>query len=127
VPAINANATSTVAPWPGSVASASAYRNELAWHRSILMVAALSVMGMENIHEMNALKTPLASRINGIAVVTFIAAGAVFWPEALVMIVGSVAGGYGGAHFARRLDPRLVRRFVTVVGFGMTIYFFVRG
>ena len=42
------------------------------------------------------------------------------------MIVGGIVGGYGGAAIARKLDPILVRRFVIVVGFVMTIIFFIR-
>jgi uncharacterized membrane protein YfcA len=91
----------------------------------IMILASLGVMGMENIHEMNGLKTVLQTSINGVAVITFIIAGAVFWLQALVMIAGSIAGGYGGAYFARKLDPRLIRGFVIVVGVGMTIYFFL--
>ena len=93
----------------------------------ILMLATLSLMGMDDIHSANALKAILTACINGVAVVTFIIAGAIFWAQALVMIVGGIAGGYGGATIARRLDPKLVRRFVILVGFGLSIYFFVRG
>jgi uncharacterized protein len=92
----------------------------------ILMLATLGLMGMQNIHEMNAVKTLLAACINGVAVVTFVLAGAVVWGPALVMIAGSLVGGYGGAAFARRLDPRVVRWFVIAVGVVMTVYFFVR-
>ncbi len=41
------------------------------------------------------------------------------------MIAGAIVGGYGGAYFARKLDTRLVRGFVIIVGVGMTIYFFL--
>jgi uncharacterized membrane protein YfcA len=92
----------------------------------ILMLASLGLMGMENIHEMNALKTILQSCINGVAVITFIIAGAVVWLQAIVMIVGAIAGGFTGAYYARQLDPRLVRGFVILVGVSLTIYFFVR-
>ena len=92
----------------------------------ILMLALYSVVGMENIHAMNGLKALMASCINGVAVITFIIAGAIFWPEALVMVAGAILGGYGGASVARRLDPTLVRRFVIAVGVIMTIYFFVK-
>lgn len=91
----------------------------------ILMLASLGLMGMENIHEMNALKTILQSSINGVAVITFIIAGAVVWLPAVVMIVGAIAGGFAGAYYARQLDPRLVRGFVILVGISLTIYFFV--
>ena len=93
----------------------------------ILMLASLGLMGMENIHEMNALKTVLQGSINGVAVITFIVAGIVEWPQAIVMIIGAIIGGYAGARYARRLDPRLVRGFVILVGFSMTFYFFLRG
>jgi uncharacterized membrane protein YfcA len=92
----------------------------------ILMLAAFGLMGMENIHVMNALKTVLASCINGVAVITFIIAGAVEWPQAIVMLVGGIIGGYAGAAYARRLEPGLVRRIVLVVAILMTVYFFIR-
>ena len=91
----------------------------------ILMLATLGLMGMENIHEMNAVKTVLQTIINGIAVIAFIIAGAVVWLQAIVMIAGAIAGGFTAAFFARRLDPRIVRGFVILVGVSMTIYFFL--
>ncbi len=92
----------------------------------ILMLASLALIGMENIHTMNALKTLLGTLINGVAVVAFILARAVWWPQALLMVAGAVIGGYGGAHFAQQIEPRLVRRFVIGVGVAMTLYFFIR-
>ena len=90
----------------------------------ILMLALLAMMGMENIHAMNALKTVLATCINGMAVITFVAAGAVIWSKALFMISGAVLGGYGGAYYAQKINPIWVRRFVTLTGSLLTIYFF---
>jgi len=92
----------------------------------ILMLATLGLMGMENINEMNAVKTLLQTCINGVAVITFIIAGAVEWPQAILMIVGAITGGYGGAYYARKIEQRWVRLFVVVVGFSMTLYFFIR-
>lgn len=91
----------------------------------ILMLATLGFMGMENIHEMNAVKTVLQTIINGIAVIAFIIAGAVVWLQAIIMIAGAIVGGFTTASFARRLDPRIVRGFVILVGISMTIYFFL--
>lgn len=93
----------------------------------ILMLATLGLMGMENIHEMNAVKTLLTGCINGVAVITFIIKGLILWPQAIVMLVGAIIGGYAGAYYARKLDPRWVRGFVILVGTTMTIYFFVYG
>ena len=91
-----------------------------------VMLAAMAFIGLDNMHVMNGLKTALASCINGVAVATFVLAGAVAWPEAVVMLLGAIVGGYGGAIYARRLDPRLIRRFTIVVACSMTLYFFVR-
>lgn len=92
----------------------------------ILMLAALALMGMDNIHRMNGLKTLLATLINGIAVVAFIIARAVAWVPAAIMVVAAILGGYIGAAVARKIDPKLVRLFVIVVGFSLSAYLFVR-
>ena len=91
----------------------------------MLMLATLALMGMENIHSMNALKSLLGASINGVAVITFIIANAIVWPQAISMIIGAVIGGYGGGYFARKIEPQWIRYFVMVVGFAMTIYFFI--
>ncbi len=91
-----------------------------------VMLAAMAFIGLTNLHVMNGLKTALASCINGVAVATFVLAGAVAWPEAIVMLIGAIIGGYGGAHYARQLDPNLVRRFTITVACAMTGYFFVK-
>jgi uncharacterized protein len=92
----------------------------------ILMLATLGLMGMQNIHAMNAVKNLLAAIINTVAFVTFVFARNIVWPYAAVMLVGSMIGGYFGARYVRRLDQTLVRGFITVVGIAMTAYFFVR-
>jgi uncharacterized protein len=92
----------------------------------ILLLALFGLMGMEDIHEMNALKTVLSTCINGIAMVTFIVSGAVVWPYAILMSAGTLLGGYWGVYYVRKVDPKLVRWFVIAVGLGMTAYFFVR-
>lgn len=92
----------------------------------ILMLALLALMGMENIHTMNAFKTVLASTANLIAMITFIVAKAVAWPQASLMIVGAMLGGYGGAWYAQKLDQKVVRYLVIALGAGMSAYFFWR-
>jgi uncharacterized membrane protein YfcA len=87
----------------------------------ILMLAALSILGLTDIHQMNGLKNFLGLCVNGVAAFYFIASGAVSWPEAIVMAVGAIAGGYGGAGLARRLGRRFVRRSVIVIGLAMTV------
>ena len=91
-----------------------------------LILAMLGALGMTDIHDMNALKILMTTAINGVAVVTFIAARAVYWPQALVILAGAVLGGYFGAQYSQRLPAFLLRGFVLLVGAGMTVYFFVR-
>ncbi len=90
----------------------------------IVMLALLAMMGIENIHSLNGLKTLLATCGNAVAVVVFIIARAVFWPQALVMIFGGALGGYVGAWYAQKMDPRSVRYIVIAIGCSMTAYFF---
>jgi len=92
----------------------------------ILMLALLALLGMESIHAMNGVKTLVVSVVNGVAVVTFIWARVIVWPQALLMIVGASAGGYAGAYFAQKMNPQHVRWFVIAIGFGISAYFFLR-
>ena len=92
----------------------------------IVMLALLSMMGLENIHSMNGLKTLLATCGNAVAVVVFIFAHAVMWPQAVLMVFGGGLGGYAGAWYAQKLDPKTVRYVVIAIGYGMTTYFFWR-
>ena len=89
-----------------------------------VILGMLAALGMRDVHAMNALRTLLAVVINVAAVVTFIAAGAVFWPQCLVMIAGSLTGGWFGAHYSQKADPRVMRYVVIASGLGMSAYFF---
>jgi uncharacterized membrane protein YfcA len=92
----------------------------------ILMLAALSILGLSDIHEMNSLKVVFGGSINGIAAAYFVWAGMVYWPFVLLMAVGAIAGGAGGAGAARRLGRTTVRRIVIAIGFGMAISLFLK-
>jgi uncharacterized membrane protein YfcA len=85
----------------------------------ILMLAALSLMGHSDIHQMNGIKNTLATCINGLAAVLFIYNGLVVWQDAFVMMGGAILGGFGGAGMARRAGRTAVRRIVIAVGFVM--------
>jgi uncharacterized membrane protein YfcA len=85
----------------------------------------LTALGMRDILAMGAIRTLLAAAINAAAVVTFVWAGAVLWPQCAVMIAGALAGGWFGAHFAQKADPRTMRYLVIGVGLAMSAYFFL--
>jgi uncharacterized protein len=92
----------------------------------ILMLAALGLMGLSNIHQMNGLKNVFGSSINAVAAVYFIIVGLVNWPAALLMAAGSIIGGYGAPGLARRLGQKFVRRTVIVIGLAMTISLLIK-
>jgi uncharacterized membrane protein YfcA len=83
----------------------------------ILMLATMGYIGMDNIYEMNTLKTILGFLINITAAVWFIGAGLIDWPSAAIMTVGAVCGYYLGAHYSQRIAQKRVRQIVTGVGF----------
>ncbi len=92
----------------------------------ILILAMLALLGMDEIHTMNALKALLTTVSNGVAMLLFIFSHAVYWPETILMVVASMLGGYFGAHFAQKTKPENVRIIVIAIGLTLSAYFFAR-
>ncbi len=92
-----------------------------------LMLAAFTILGMRDINAMNGLKLVLVGVMGISAIVAFIIADIVRWRQTIPMVLGSMVGSYMAAHWAQRLDQRLIKGFVIVLGAGLTAYFFWRG
>jgi uncharacterized protein len=97
----------------------------------ILLLAVLAVLGLGDIHALNATKNLLAASINGVAtamlVVLALAGGFdIFWPLVAVLAAGSIAGGITVARLAARLPAAVVRRAVGIIAFGLAGYHFWR-
>jgi uncharacterized membrane protein YfcA len=92
----------------------------------ILMLAALGLIGLTDLHQMNGLKNLLAVCINGIAAIYFAVSGTVDWRDGAIMAVASILGGYGGARVARRLGRKFVRGFVVAIGLTMSVALFFK-
>lgn len=90
----------------------------------IMLMAVWSLLGELDLKEMNPAKVVLVGSMNAVAVVFFIIAAAVRWRETLVMMVAAALGGYGGARWARRLNPHHIRAAVIVISAAMTLWFF---
>lgn len=90
----------------------------------ILMLSALAIIGLDDIHKMNALKALFGTVINLVAAVSFISSGSVSWSHALPMTVAAILGGFWGAAVARQFNKVLVRRGVVGIGFVLTMYYF---
>jgi len=96
----------------------------------ILMLAVLGVLGLGDIHRVNAVKNALAMTINGVASAIFafgslLGSQDVSWPHAAIMAVAAVAGSFVGANVARRLPAAVVRRGVALIGFALAAYYFI--
>jgi uncharacterized membrane protein YfcA len=92
----------------------------------IVLLALFTLWGMENIHRMNGLKMWASSVIAAVCLLIFAGGGMLDWGKALLMMVAVTIGGYLGAPLSRALPITAVKRFITLVGFGMTAIFFAR-
>ncbi|MDQ2868972.1 MAG: sulfite exporter TauE/SafE family protein [Verrucomicrobiota bacterium] len=90
----------------------------------ILMLASLGLLGFSDIHEMNVVKGVLGFVINVMAAVYFALRHLVHWPEAGVVALGGITGGFLGAHFAQRVPQRVVRWAITTIGLGLSAALF---
>jgi uncharacterized membrane protein YfcA len=91
----------------------------------ILMLAAMGIMLPSSIQHANALKVLFALLINAVAAVIFVAKGAVHVPEAALMAIASIAGGFTGTHLAKRLPPAGMRGFAIAVGLYAAVKMFL--
>lgn len=92
----------------------------------ILMLASLGLLGLSQLHQVNALKNVLAGLINATAALWFIISGLIDWPRAAVMTVGAVIGYFLGAHYSQRVPQRVVRAAIIAIGLSIAAVQFWR-
>src|SRR3954470_23424810 len=88
LPLTAANASSTVALFPGTLSSAWAYRHD--------------VRPLEGVSTETLLILSLVGGMVG-ALLLLLTGGNIGWRETLLVMAGAVIGGYAGAHLGRRL------------------------
>jgi uncharacterized protein len=106
--------------WTGAIAFqffSAMYGGYFGAGNGILMLAALGLLGLNELNRANGIKNFLGICINSVAVLSFSLAGLVVWQDALVMACGALAGGYFGASMAVRIGQKWVRRGVVLIGF----------
>jgi uncharacterized protein len=84
--------------------------------QGVLLTAILGIGLDEELQRINALKNVLAGLVNAVAAAVFILAADVAWQPAILIAVGSIAGGQLGAKVGRRLSPGTLRAVIIVVG-----------
>ncbi|MDA8129402.1 MAG: sulfite exporter TauE/SafE family protein [Betaproteobacteria bacterium] len=82
----------------------------------IMLLATLTLSGIEDMHELNGVKNLLATGVTSVALAPLVASGVIAWVPALVTLVGAVAGGLLGGRLARRIPKRWLEG--TVIGLG---------
>jgi uncharacterized membrane protein YfcA len=92
----------------------------------IMMMAMWGLLDSCDLKNLNAPRTLLVSAANVAAVLAFIVANAVRWPETLVMLAGGIIGGYLGARIGRRAPPAIIRTLTLLATSCITLAFFVK-
>lgn len=92
----------------------------------LMMMAAWGLLDGADVKAMNPPRTLMVSVANGVAVLCFVAAGAVQWLPTVVMGIGALLGGYTGAHIGKKLPPLVVRTATVLLAVAMTLIFFAR-
>ncbi|MFT0532083.1 sulfite exporter TauE/SafE family protein [Castellaniella hirudinis] len=92
----------------------------------IMMIAMWGLLDKSDLKRLNAPRTLMVSAANVVAVLAFITADAVRWPETLAMLAGALIGGYGGACIGRRAPPDIIRALTLLATTGITLAFFVK-
>jgi uncharacterized membrane protein YfcA len=95
--------------------------------QGIMLLGFLGVLLPESLHRINALKNVLATLVNAVAALIFIAVADISWGAAAALAVGSMIGGQIGARYGRRLSPAVLRGLIVAVGVTAMVQLLARG
>lgn len=86
--------------------------------QGILLIGAMGALLPESMQRMNAAKNLLSLLVNVVAAVayTLVAFDRISWAAAGLIAIGSLIGGFLGAHYGRRLSPNVLRAVIVAVG-----------
>ncbi len=86
--------------------------------QGIMLMGAMGALLPESMQRMNAAKNLLSLIVNVVAALayTLVAFDRISWLAAGLIAVGSLVGGFLGAHYGRRLSPTALRAVIVVVG-----------
>ncbi len=84
--------------------------------QGIILIAILSIFLNDDLQRLNATKNVLAMTVNAVASVVFIRTTEIDWKVVGTIAIGSTVGGQIGARVGRRLNPKVLRAVIVVVG-----------
>ncbi|MGY0025134.1 sulfite exporter TauE/SafE family protein [Streptomyces sp. cg35] len=94
--------------------------------QGVLLMGMFGAVLRDDLQRLNAAKNVLASLVNGIAAVVFIAVADIDWTVAALIAAGSTAGGLLGARLGRRLPPAVMRGVIVTVGVTASVLLIAR-
>jgi uncharacterized membrane protein YfcA len=100
----------------GGVFGTGVYGGYFGAAQGVILLALLGITIPDDIQRLNALKNVLAALVNGVAAAIFVVVADIAWLPALLLAVGSAAGGQLGARVGRSLSPAVLRGVIVVVG-----------
>ncbi|WP_198418963.1 sulfite exporter TauE/SafE family protein [Cryobacterium sp. TMT3-29-2] len=83
--------------------------------QGVVLLALLGILWSTDMHRANGAKNVLAGVANIVSAVIFISSGTVDWRIALLIGIGSAAGGWLGARVGRKLSAPVLRTILVVV------------
>jgi hypothetical protein len=92
----------------------------------LMMLAAWSLLDGADLKALNPTRTIVVAAMNTVAVICFVMANEVWWPQTLVLLAGALGGGYAGARIGQRLPVAVVQATIIAITVGMTLIFFRR-
>jgi uncharacterized membrane protein YfcA len=98
------------------VCGAGVYGGYFGAAQGIILIAVMGIFLDDELQRLNAGKNVLALTVNATASVVFILTTEVDWKVVGTIAIGSTVGGQIGAKVGRKLDPRVLRAVIVVVG-----------
>ncbi|MGQ3673224.1 TSUP family transporter [Xanthobacter sp. TB0136] len=66
----------------------------------IMLMAILTLLGVRDVQEANAVKNAMATVVTSAAVMLFVVTGSIAWAQGSAVLLGAIVRGYAGARLA---------------------------
>ncbi|MEZ5629858.1 MAG: sulfite exporter TauE/SafE family protein [Burkholderiaceae bacterium] len=122
-----AESAAHLGPWAAGVAQLliAIYGGYFGGGIGFLMMAALTMAGLPT-RNAGATKNVLAGVMNASAVALFVMSPQVHWQQAMVLGVGAIIGGLGGAWALQRVNEKALRIAIVCIGIALTVGLFLK-
>lgn len=122
-----AESAAHLGPWAAGVAQLliAIYGGYFGGGIGFLLMAALTMAGLPT-RNAGATKNVLAGVMNASAVALFVMSPQVHWQQAVVLGVGAIIGGLGGAWALQRVNEKALRIAIVCIGIALTVGLFLK-